>query len=145
MACQLLARGHCVVPAMHTNSLTKPRPHGLPLLKNVSFTFPRSSHLSSPTNPHTRLPLLRFLSHISLSFFPRSIRGTNMVIRNIQMNYIHSWTPTKAIKYYFIQHSLLLVLFLYCNINRGLYFLFSRTRTHTNTLTHTAPSIQLHE
>lgn len=82
VACQLLARGHCEVPAMHTNSLTKPRPHCLSRLKNVSFTFPLPSHLSSPINPpssrptlHTQLPLLLFFSHISLSF-PCSFQGT---------------------------------------------------------------------
>lgn len=76
VACQLLARGHCVVPAMHTNSLTKPRPHGLPLLKNVSFTFLLPSHLSNPINPHSLPspasppPFFFFFcfSYISLSF-----------------------------------------------------------------------------
>lgn len=78
MACQLLARGHCVVPAMHTNSLTKPCPHGLPRLKNVSFTFslfplifPIPSH-PAPLPPPLSTPgfVSFFLSpHISLSFF----------------------------------------------------------------------------
>lgn len=59
------------------------------------------------------------------------------------MNYMQSWNPTEGMKYYSIQRSLSLVLFLYCNINRGLYYVFSRTRTHKHT--RRAPSTQLHE
>lgn len=107
VACQLPARGHCVLPAMHTNSLTKPRLRGLPLLKNVSFTFPLPSHLSnpihsprfpsSPTLRH-RIPLLLFLFFTFLYPFP----GTHMLIWTIQINDIHSWNPTKAVEHHFI-------------------------------------------
>lgn len=136
MACQLLARGHCAVPAMHTNSLTNP--HGLPLLKNVSFTFLLSSRLSNPISPHYVLawlsPLL-FFSHVSLSFyfFPCFIKETHMVKANIERNYFHLWNPTrKAVEYDFILCSFSLVLFPFSYINRSLPFLVSHTRTHTH-------------
>lgn len=106
VACQLLARGHCEVPAMHTNSLTEPRPqHRLSRLKNVSFTFPLPSHLSSPINPPifpphpphpaSSPPFLFPHFFISSLLHPRDPYDSiiiynkdiyNNIIRNIQMN-----------------------------------------------------------
>lgn len=72
VACQLPARGHCVLPAMHTNSLTKPRlvachfsrmslsPSRFPLI----FQIPSTPH-SLPAPPSTTgfLSCFFFSSH----------------------------------------------------------------------------------
>lgn len=51
-ACQFLARGHCVVPAMHTNLLTKPaRP--APSQECQFHLSPLSSLLSDSINTHS--------------------------------------------------------------------------------------------
>lgn len=123
IACQLLARGHCALPAMHTNSLTKPRPHGLPPSQECQFHLP--SFLSSFLPTPTPFPFLYLCSCF--------IHKTHMVIRKTHMDDIHSWNPTKAMQYHRIRHSLLLLVFLYCIANRGLSSLFSRTQTHTDT------------
>lgn len=108
------------------------------------FPIP-STHTPFPPRLHLLLFFFFFAFPTFLYLFPCSIQGTNMVMRNIQMNCIHSWDPTKALEYYFIQCSLSLVLFLHCNINRSCSFLSAHTHTHKHSQTHAIPSTRLHE
>lgn len=146
VACQLLARGHCVAPAMHTNSLTKPRPRGLPLLKNVSFTFLLPSHLSNPINPHphpTPPSTPSVLSSFSTfySSFTCSIQGGPIWQGRIYKWIIYTrgiphrpWNtiPSSALSHLFYS---------YIVASIGAAAFSSDAHKHT----HTIPSTQLHE